>query len=33
MGERVLDTVRALVEGEPRDETLLLPELVVRRSA
>jgi DNA-binding LacI/PurR family transcriptional regulator len=33
MGERVLDTVRALIEGEPRDETLLLPELVVRRSA
>ncbi len=33
MGERVLDTVRALVEGEPRDETLLAPELVVRRSA
>ncbi|WIE57218.1 substrate-binding domain-containing protein [Curtobacterium sp. MCLR17_031] len=32
MGERVLDTVRALVEGEPRDETLLAPELVVRRS-
>ncbi|WNY34999.1 LacI family DNA-binding transcriptional regulator [Curtobacterium flaccumfaciens] len=31
-GERVLDTVRALVEGEPRDETLLAPELVVRRS-
>jgi len=33
MGQRVLETVRALVEGEPRDETLLLPELVVRRSA
>ncbi len=33
MGQRVLESVRALVEGEPRDETLLLPELVVRRSA
>ncbi|PZF58352.1 LacI family transcriptional regulator [Curtobacterium sp. MCSS17_008] len=33
MGQRVLEAVRALVEGEPRDETLLLPELVVRRSA
>jgi len=32
MGQRVLETVRALVEGEPRDETLLAPELVVRRS-
>ena len=33
MGQRVLEAVRAVVEGEPRDETLLLPELVVRRSA
>lgn len=33
MGERVLDAARALVEGEQRDETLLQPELVVRRSA
>ncbi len=32
MGQRVLETVRALVEGEPRDEALLAPELVVRRS-
>uniref|UniRef100_A0A942YEF2 Substrate-binding domain-containing protein n=1 Tax=Neobacillus citreus TaxID=2833578 RepID=A0A942YEF2_9BACI len=33
MGERVLASVRALVEGQPRDEALLAPELVVRRSA
>jgi DNA-binding LacI/PurR family transcriptional regulator len=33
MGQRVLGAVLALVEGEPRDETLLAPELVVRRSA
>ncbi|MFJ3381560.1 substrate-binding domain-containing protein [Curtobacterium sp. NPDC090217] len=33
MGEQVLATVRSLVEGEPLDEILLQPSLVVRRSA
>ncbi|MCJ1714632.1 substrate-binding domain-containing protein [Microbacterium sp. M1A1_1b] len=33
MGEQVLATARSLVEGEPLDEILLQPELVVRRSA
>ncbi len=33
MGERVLDSVRALVEGRSHDDRLLAPELVVRRSA
>ncbi|MBT2503601.1 substrate-binding domain-containing protein [Curtobacterium sp. ISL-83] len=33
MGERVLASARALVEGAPLDDSLLQPELVVRRSA
>ncbi|PCN48167.1 LacI family transcriptional regulator [Curtobacterium sp. 'Ferrero'] len=33
MGERVLASARALVEGESHDEELIAPELVVRRSA
>jgi DNA-binding LacI/PurR family transcriptional regulator len=33
MGERVLAAARSLVEDGPLDESLLLPELVVRRSA
>ncbi|WP_186317673.1 substrate-binding domain-containing protein [Curtobacterium sp. 9128] len=33
MGEQVLATARSLVEGDPLDEILLQPELVVRRSA
>jgi DNA-binding LacI/PurR family transcriptional regulator len=33
MGERVLTSVRSLVEGRPLDDTLIQPQLVVRRSA